>query len=459
MRHLYILLSILLISLNNYGQKSVKETLNGNWFVELQHNDIGAVRTIMQFNSDNNAFTAHTRKHADKDILGGWKAFLGRTFTKGFKGGSLLVIEKGQIKMANDSIILLGILNSALGSYYFKGYVLNDVLHAQLLDFNKEKIGKITATKKEIKTPLENYPALFDKAVALTKERIYNQSLLQSKEWKSFEINTRNVSVKVQDDLEMVFAYFYNASKLPVSHYALMKIPDEKDTDIESTYKAQVFLEEKTSNTAYLKIKSFGGTAKEMDSIFTIIKQKSFANLIVDLRDNPGGSVAAGMTFASNVVDSSYYGGVFLTQKWFNAHDKLPTVKEYSAFPHFSAANFDLIISGIHSTDGLCLKVIPNKTVYKGKLFILTNRQTASTCEPLVYVLKQHKLATIVGETTAGAMMNGEILDLDKGFKMIIPTADYYTSDGYRIDKKGVVPNIIVKENEALEYVQQKLIK
>lgn len=56
-------------------------------------------------------------------------------------------------------------------------------------------------------------------------------------------------------------------------------------------------------------------------------------------------------------------------------------------------------------------------------------------------------------------MLNGEIFVLDKGFKLIVPTADYYTSDGFKIDQNGVKPNIETKEQDALEYVLTNLIK
>ena len=208
-----------------------------------------------------------------------------------------------------------------------------------------------------------------------------------------------------------------------------------------------------------MKILSFSGSVSEMDSIMTIVKTKKYTNLIVDLRDNSGGSVAAGLTFAKNIVDSSFYGGIFLTQKWFNEHKELPKVNEYTQFPLFSEANFDLIIEGIHNKKGLCLQVVPNEKVYSGNVFILTNNNTASTCEPIAYGLKQFKQATIVGEKTAGAMLNGEIFDLKSGFSLVIPTATYYTSDGYKIDENGVIPNIETESKDALNYVLDNLIE
>jgi C-terminal processing protease CtpA/Prc len=114
-------------------------------------------------------------------------------------------------------------------------------------------------------------------------------------------------------------------------------------------------------------------------------------------------------------------------------------------------------LNGIHTTEGICLKVVPRQPIYSGKLYILTNGNTASTCEPIVYSLQRLKRATIVGTKTAGAMLSAEIFEVENGFSMMIPTADYYTFDGKRLDKIGVEPNIDV-QTDALEYVLKNII-
>lgn len=215
--------------------------------------------------------------------------------------------------------------------------------------------------------------------------------------------------------------------------------------------------EEKNKTTVYLKIPSFGGRASEMDSVFDEINAKRYANLIVDLRNNTGGSVEAGMAFARNLIDTPSYGGAFLTQKWFNKNKDLPSIGDYPRFPSFSEANFDLILEGIHDSEGLCLKVVPRPETYRGKLFVLTNRRTASTCEPIVYELQRRKRAVIIGDKTAGAMLNGELFELGNGFKMLIPTADYYAVDGYRIDGQGVAPDIVTQPGNALDAAMEML--
>lgn len=450
----------LFLFLVNSLAHSQSNDLNGLWLFNLQHNDIGAARTLIRFEADSTRFEAHTREQADRDLLGRWTALLGRAFTPHFKQGSLIRIVNGVSKMENDTLRLKAIFTSAMGNLHFNGYCINGVVHAELTNGKGELRGTMEGQKSSFTHPLEDYKALIEKASVITRENIYNQALLESRKWKKFTKKTGKVSPKIHDDLEMIFAHFYYAGKLPVSHYALLKLQENKEiSEEDSTEQKSVFLEEVSKKTAYLKIKSFDGSAEEMDAVFDTILRNGYENLIVDMRNNSGGSISSGMTFATHVADTSFYGGIFLTQKWFNDHSNPPTLESYSEFPHFTEANYGLIIEGIHSTQGLCLKVIPEEQAYTGKLFILTNAITASTCEPIVYGLKHQNRAIIVGEKTAGAMLNGERFYVDNGFTIIVPTADYYTADGYRIDQNGVTPDRKVNEEDALEYVLKQLLE
>lgn len=453
-----ILFTVFIASFTACAQN--RETvLHGKWHLLMEQNDIGLTEIIMEFDTDaDGKFEAFTRKGAVNDILGNWDALLARTFTSSFKDGSLLRIEKGVYAANQDTLQFAGILTSAIGNYAIKGYITENKLWATLSDKNHGYKGSLKGSKNVPAIPLRDYNELFRKTASLTQDKIFNRGILDSKEWKSFEKKMDIVSAKLQDDVEMIFAFYYYSGKLPISHYSLLRpvIQDENKPSAKS-YRQRVFLEEKGRGTAYLKITSFDGSALEMDSIFSVIVQRDYKNLIVDLRDNPGGSVEAGMSFATHVTDSAFYGGIFLTQKYFNNHKELPTVAEYNSFPHFTESNYNLLMDGIHNTEGLCLKVIPQAPVYKGKLYILTNGATGSTCEPIVYGFKQRNRATVVGSHTAGAMLAAEMFDLGDGFKLFLPTADYYAADGYRIDKKGVEPNIKTEE-DALDYVL-KLVK
>jgi hypothetical protein len=459
----YFIIAVLLIfSIPCNAQQKIKnEKLEGNWCLNFQHNEFGTARILIYFETDGDKFEAYSRKNADKDILGAGISRLLRTFSKNFKNGVLARIVEGTHKIENDTLKLSGKISSFIGTLgHFNGYIIENDLFSLITNDEGVQIGTITGTKKTIHSPLEDYSDLFKASLRLTEDKIFNKNVMKTKKWNKFERNIIKNSAKVQDDLEMiVVGLVYYQLKSPISHYAIFPSAEQENDIIISDNSNNVFLEENSPQTAYLKITSFGGTAAEMDSVFRIIIQNDYKNLIVDLRYNPGGDFEAGMAFASNVVESPFYGGVFLTQKWFNQYNKPPTVESYPNLPHFTEENFDLIAGGMHNIEGMCLKIVPKPEVYKGNIYILTTQRTSSACETIVYGLKQHKRATIIGEKTAGALLAGESFELDKGFSISIPTADYYTSDGFRIEGKGVKPDIKVKRKKILDYMDKKLIK
>ncbi|MFV8357819.1 S41 family peptidase [Flavobacterium sp. XS1P32] len=455
MKKIFLLL-LILSCFNLNAQIKGNNKINGKWLVNLSLPDIGVVTTILEIESEANTYKAFSRKDADKLLLGKAKAPLMRGMSN-FKNGSLIRVEKGEFTEEDDVVKLKGVLVSSMGNYNFIGEIIKDSINIALSKKNLKTIGNVIGSRKNVKLPLEDYSKLFAEAINKTRDKIYRKSLLEENEWKKFIENMNEIIPDIHDDLEMVSAFYYFGNKLKTSHFALLKSLSKDENNI--TKKNCVAFEEKSISTGYLKINSFDGSSSEMDSIFKIVISKNYKNLIVDLRDNSGGTVESGMTFANYVFAKPINGGLFLTQKWFNKNNKIPSLTQYDQFDFFSKSNYELIINGIHNKEGLYLKVIPNDINYKGNLFILTNTKTASTCEPLVYELKTQKRATIVGTKTAGAMLNAEKFSLLNNFYMYIPTADYYTSDGYRIEQNGVLPDIETKSEEALEKVINELIK
>jgi len=454
-----ILLLLVSTSCNAQTSSVSHSQVDGKWSVKLTSDDIGVVNTIIEFQSTGDgSFTAWTRKGADRDFLGFWKSTLARIFTKDFKNGSLIRITDGTITENENTLVLSGIFRSAMGNYYFNGEVIGNQLTAQLKDGKQKKKGDLSGRKNyNVSYPIDDYPTIVSEALNTTRNRIYNREVLNSKEWNSFEKTISEKSDKFQDDIELVFAFYHFASKLPFSHFALTKIEVEDTNQTDDDEETQhLFLEEKDSKTAILTIKSFSGTAAEVNSIFSIIIEKDYKNLIVDLRNNSGGTIEAGMAFARKVVDTTLTAGFFLTQNWFNHNNNIPDSKQLYELPVFSEASYELIIQGIHREKGLVLKVEPSDLNYNGNLFVITNRRTASTCEPIVHALKAANRATIVGERTAGAMLNGERFELKSGFSLVVPTADFYTTDGFRIDQNGVKPNIELKDKDPIDYIIKK---
>lgn len=437
--------------------------LSGDWKMTLTHPDLGQVELILTLDATEDTFEAYTRKGADKIIVGGWTSFLGRTFTSSFKDGKLITIDEGKLTKKDSKKELSGIFRSPIGNYYFTGKVTDGWLQAELKTKNQYLKGTLVGTKLNQSLPLVDYVELFEEVMMQTEQHIYNKALTERKEWKGFKKKMREVVPQVNDDLELVFAFYYYAQKLPFSHYALVRLNESKSENA----REELDVEEKAveftvqgEGVGLLTIRHFGGTTAAMQRAFFEIAQQNIQHLIVDLRNNPGGGIEAGLTFVNQVATHPYYGGVFLTRKWFDQQQDPPTQAQRSHFISFADADATGLLSHIHRYPGIALSVLPVKEArYDGQLYVLVNQGTASTCEPIVHGLQLEGRAVIVGEQTAGAMLNSERFSMQHGFTLTLPTADYYTADGKRLDQLGVRPTIVVPSEEALDYVVNQLIK
>jgi carboxyl-terminal processing protease len=166
----------------------------------------------------------------------------------------------------------------------------------------------------------------------------------------------------------------------------------------------------------YLKIIRFtDNSPQETSSILKKLLKRKVTSLIVDLRNNPGGSLQASVDIANMFI-----------AKGLIVETRGPNPDNNSTF----YANPKKVI-------------VPKKI----KMAVLVNGDSASAAEILSGTLKDHKRAIIVGEQTFGKGAVQSIFplrfdDQEIGFKITV--ANYYTPGGYTISHKGITPNIKV---------------
>ncbi len=449
-KYYYLFFWIILV-----GYISSIEGKSNRFLLEMELPDIGEVMTVMNIvPSSDSTYRAFSRKKATQDLFGNTKYRLGRIFTKRFnREGSLFYIKKGDSWIKGDTTFLSGTMETLIGDFEIDWRIVGDQLDG-VLDVG-ESCYKVRGSLFDGQFPLQDYKTIFNNVIDTTRKYIYNRALIEENNWHRFVKKMTKVIPYVYTDFELIVAFSHFAEKLSFSHFALFK---ETTFDFGAEEEAQLTLVPK-NKTAYLDIASFMGTVTEIDSMMEIIKTGSFNHLIVDLRNNGGGSVAPGLAFARHLVDTSFWGGVLLSRKWFETHDTLPAIADYIRFKAFSEENLELLIQDLHQEEGICLQVEPKPSTFKGDVYLLTNKYTGSTCEPIVYGLQQHQLATVIGERTAGSMLSAEIFSLAHQFSLFLPTATYYTSDGYKIDQRGVEPDIKVKSKRAWSYIKKRLKK
>lgn len=450
------------ISLSIIGKASANPKVDGKWYLELNMQGIGILRTVMEFKSTGNNFEAFTRQGALNDYASINNSPMAGMLSNFLKNGSLIRIIEGEIVENGSDLILKGKFVSLTGTFYFDANIINDSMSAALTKKNKTIAGKLNGNHKDVTLPIADYNTVINNIIDTTSKYIYDPNIISSDKLKKFNSYLVSSSKFIQDDVEMAFAFFFFAEELPFSHYALTRNTNESDEILKASNTDPGSLDlytmkEYDKNICYLKISSFTGSSQEIDSLFKIINNKNYSFLIIDLRDNPGGGINSGLRTAQYLVNKTLNGGIFLTRKWFDNNTKIPKPDEYKNYPTISEANHELLLKNLHQYEGVTITANPVENSFKGKVYILTNENTGSTCEPIVFGLKQNKYATIVGQKTAGAMLTSEKFDAGDGFIITVPTADFYTSEGFRIDGIGVTPNIEVKSNESLNYVIEQI--
>lgn len=429
-------ITLLLISFLTQGQE--------NWLI----NDPNGFDYFITTEIKEGEIVGMTRENALKDIVGGFKFSMARMATS-VKYPEIVHFEGSLGKNKYK-----GKFQKIFSQLKFEAEIKNDSIHIILINDNNLK-SKISGVKVNEIKPARNYKTTFEKLIDLTENNIYNQSFIKSKDWKKFKKRMLKISDDIKDDLELQIAFYAHARNFPFSHYYLNETLPKKTT--QQGYSGFAKLNEIDNLTCVLKIKGFYGTKQEMDSLIAIIKTKEYKNLIIDLRDNLGGTLESAFPLAEFIIDKPIISGVFPNKNWYNQYDRLPLKSDYSKFSEFTGGTLDEWYMTSKQKYGAYYKVYPNNDNFKGKVFILTNNNTASTCEPFVYGLKEHNYATVIGEHTAGAMLSANHFQLADNITLTIPLNDYITYSGERIDKIGIKPDFEIESEKALEFTLEKI--
>lgn len=441
-------ITTLIVLFTLVGTHSFAQQNQTNLKSEIAFGSDIALTTFLKVEQTDDQFILTSPKNADVRLFG-VKARLGRILGKSPKKGIFVTIDS---KQKGDSLI--GIMKTPLtGKLKFKGLYRNDSLSGEIIKNDTLVVGTINGKKSQQRSFDYNY--LFPKMMDITQNNIYSEKVLQTDEWKKFRKELKKTLDKTQDDIELYLGFKMLAQTLPFSHYYLIfqETTGKENKNIlghnPGKKTSSVIYKKKNENTTYLKIKDFSSSKKELSQIFPKIVKNNPENLIIDLRNNPGGGVEAAFEFAKYIVSDTVNVGYFVTNRLqysgFNA-DLFKTLPV--AVPETTAEFIETLKNGKGA------KLVfnnPGIPVYSGNIFVLTNGGCGSTCEPVVYMLKKSKKATIIGEKTAGAMLSGTLFNISGKYNLFLPIADFYTHDGVRLEGVGVAPEIETNSENALE--------
>ena len=164
-------------------------------------------------------------------------------------------------------------------------------------------------------------------------------------------------------------------------------------------------------NTGYMRLIQFTPDIPErvQDALNSFKKDKNFKNLVIDLRDNPGGLITSAVAVADKFIDKG----------------PIVSTKSRLAFENsvFTAS--------------------PRKTTFKKDIpiVVLINKGSASASEILSGALKDNHLAYLVGQRTYGKGSVQQVIPLGASEEVKMTVARYYTPSDTNIDKVGIQPD------------------
>jgi carboxyl-terminal processing protease len=169
---------------------------------------------------------------------------------------------------------------------------------------------------------------------------------------------------------------------------------------------------EKSQPIGYIRLTQFSAKAPaEMATAIRDLAKQGAKAYVLDLRNNPGGLVTAGIEIA---------------KMWLNDVPIVYTVNRQGILEDFSAGHEAL-------TDR--------------PLAVLVNSGTASASEILAGALQDNQRATIVGTQSFGKGLIQSLFELPDGSGMAVTVAKYETPNHQDIHKKGITPQVVVKED------------
>jgi carboxyl-terminal processing protease len=92
----------------------------------------------------------------------------------------------------------------------------------------------------------------------------------------------------------------------------------------------------------------------------------------------------------------------------------------------------------------LTLKMGGNKSAYRGRIIVLTDRTTGSAAEVFASAIQESGRGIVVGQQSKGGVLGATHYKLPNGFDIHVALMDYHTAKGVRLEGRGVIPDVAV---------------
>ena len=171
------------------------------------------------------------------------------------------------------------------------------------------------------------------------------------------------------------------------------------------------------NNIGYIRIANFGReTTRELRDAITRLERQNVVGYVLDMRNNPGGYLAASINVADAFLDGE---------------------------------NLEIVSTRGRNPEDIDRSMATSGDLIKGKpLVVLINQGSASASEIVAGAIQDNKRGIIMGAKSFGKGSVQQQRPLGDGTAMHLTVARYFTPSGRAIDGKGVEPDIEVLQSE-----------
>ena len=174
-----------------------------------------------------------------------------------------------------------------------------------------------------------------------------------------------------------------------------------------------------------MRLSTFGCAQDVGRAIYFLEKEFKIESIIIDLRNNGGGSIAEAIDLAGIFLD---FGTLLIAR---NKNLELSSIKDFN-----------------------------RGTMYSGPLALLVNNYSASASEMLAAVLQDYHRAIIVGDTTFGKATGQSLLPVESEHNNMLKltTNTYFRVTGHSYQNNGVIPDITLPDYDTPFLERKKII-
>ena len=308
--------------------------------------------------------------------------------------------------------------------------------------------------------PLRDYEAIAKTLFTVTKNKVFNPADLKKEAFLKFKQTFDAIASSAHDDLDFLIGFHLAWMNDPFSHYDL-KRSEMGAADMMAFFDTfeigqQAAYVKYEDDIAVLTVDTMMGldTIRYINQAFDDIAEKQPKALIIDLRNNGGGAFAV-KPLVEHIIDEPLDAGYFMSNQWNQKNGRLPNKNEVAALTPWKGWSILAFWKDVQEQGLMKIRFEPAQPNYDGPVYVLTSKRTASAAEMALDALRSSGKVTIIGETSSGEMLSQSMYDVQDGFMLSLPIADYISIKNGRIEGVGVPVDVEVEAGQALEKAKE----